>query len=94
MINRRDGVVGKLLHPIGLLAVIVLADVPVLLGFFQKVHAVAAHMANCDAGILRRRKDGMHVFYTIVDRMVFDLCSLVCSRLQKELERKAAHFVP
>ena len=46
----------------------------------------------CDAGMLSRRKDGMHVYYAIADRMVFDLCDLVCSRLQKDLERKAAHF--
>ena len=66
----------------------------------QLVEASGATQANvskhlgllCDAGILRRRKDGLHVFYAIADRMVFDLCSLVCSRLQADLERKVTHF--
>lgn len=48
----------------------------------------------CDAGVLRRRKEGIHVFYAIADRMVFDLCSLVCTRLQADLVRKATHFQP
>ena len=68
----------------------------------QLVEASGATQANvskhlgllCDAGILRRRKDGMHVFYAIADRMVFDLCSLVCSRLHADLARKATHFPP
>ena len=46
----------------------------------------------CHAGILSRRKEGMHVFYAIADRIVFDLCELVCARLHEDLERKAAHF--
>lgn len=46
----------------------------------------------CDAGILRRRKDGMHVFYSIADPMVFELCNLVCTRLQADLHRKVTHF--
>ena len=46
----------------------------------------------CDAGILSRRKDGMQVFYAIADRMVFDLCSLVCTRLHADLERKVAQL--
>lgn len=66
----------------------------------QLVEASGATQANvskhlgrlCDAGILRRRKDGLHVFYAIADSMVFDLCTLVCSRLQKDLERKVTHF--
>ena len=33
------------------LRLIVLADIAVLLGFFQVVHAVAAHMANRDLGL-------------------------------------------
>lgn len=66
----------------------------------QLVEASGATQANVskhlgllsNAGILSRRKDGLHVFYTIADRMVFDLCSLVCTRLQADLERKAGHF--
>lgn len=66
----------------------------------QLVEATAATQANVskhlglmlDAGLLRRRKDGLNVFYAIADPMVFELCDLVCSRLHIELERKAAHF--
>ena len=68
----------------------------------QLVAASGATQANvskhlgllCDAGILRRRKDGMHVFYAISDPMVFDLCNLVCARLQADLQRKVTHFQP
>ncbi len=68
----------------------------------QLVEATGATQANvskhlgllCDAGILRRRKDGMHVIYAIADPMVFELCTLVCTRLHADLERKAAHFAP
>ena len=66
----------------------------------QLVTASGATQANvskhlgllCDAGILSRRKDGMHVFYAIADPMVFDLCNLVCTRLQADLQRKVTHF--
>ena len=46
----------------------------------------------CAAGILDRRKDGMNVFYSIADPMVFKLCELVCSRITADLGLKVAHF--
>jgi DNA-binding transcriptional ArsR family regulator len=46
----------------------------------------------CDAGILSRRKEGMHVFYAIADPVIFELCNLVCSRLHADLERKVQHL--
>ena len=66
----------------------------------QLVAASGATQANvskhlgllCAAGILSRRKDGLHVFYAIADRMVFDLCSLVCSGIHSDLVQKATHF--
>jgi ArsR family transcriptional regulator len=48
----------------------------------------------CAAGILRRRKHGPHVFYAISDPVVFELCHLVCSRLQSDLERKVTQLRP
>src|SRR5688572_18571390 len=65
----------------------------------ELVEASGATQANvskhlgllCEAGMLSRRKDGMHVRYSIADPMVFELCNLVCSRLQADLQRKAAH---
>ena len=38
------------------------------------------------AGIVRRRKDGNHVLYSIADQGVFALCEDVCGSLRKELE--------
>ena len=66
----------------------------------QLVEATGATQANVskhlglmvEAGLLRRRKEGLNVFYAIADRMVFELCDLVCARLHVELEGKAAHF--
>lgn len=66
----------------------------------QLVEASGATQANVsrhlgllsEAGILRRRKAGMHVFYAIDDPMVFELCTLVCSRLQEDLARKVTHL--
>lgn len=37
-----------------------------------------------DAGILGRRKQGAQVFYWIEDPMVFELCRLVCDKLNRE----------
>ena len=67
----------------------------------QLVEATEAGQANvskhlgllADAGMVARRKDGLNVFYYIVDESLFELCDLVCTRLQKQLAEKAAHFV-
>ena len=45
-----------------------------------------------DAGMVGRRKEGLNVFYFIADESLFELCDLVCGRLQKELAEKARHF--
>lgn len=68
----------------------------------QLVEALASGQANvskhlallADAGMVGRRKEGLNVFYFISDESLFELCDLVCSRLQKELTEKAAHFGP
>jgi len=41
-----------------------------------------------DAGILKRRKRGLHVLYSIADPGIFDLCNHVCGSL---LQRFDAH---
>jgi ArsR family transcriptional regulator len=64
------------------------------------VEATGAGQANvskhlsllADAGMVGRRKDGLNVFYFIADESLFELCDLVCGRLQKELAEKARHF--
>jgi ArsR family transcriptional regulator len=45
-----------------------------------------------DAGMVGRRKEGLNVYYSITDESLFELCDLVCSRLQQELAEKAARF--
>jgi DNA-binding transcriptional ArsR family regulator len=38
-----------------------------------------------EAGIVGRRKEGNHAYYTIVDESVFALCEQVCGSLQRQL---------
>ena len=44
------------------------------------------------AHILLRRKEGLQVFYSIADPSIFQLCELVCSSLEKQLEKQANVF--
>jgi DNA-binding transcriptional ArsR family regulator len=43
-----------------------------------------------DAGIVRRRKDGNHVYYRIVDSGVLGLCEQVCGSLQQQFRALAS----
>jgi len=45
-----------------------------------------------DAGLVGRRKEGLKVYYFILDPMVFELCKLVCGSLQKQLAKHAKAF--
>jgi ArsR family transcriptional regulator len=40
------------------------------------------------AGFVDRRKDGLHVYYHLADEDVFQLCRLVCGRLEAEAGRR------
>lgn len=42
-----------------------------------------------DAGLLDRRRDGTQVIYSIGDPMIFDLCRLVCDRLNRVAAKPA-----
>jgi len=42
-----------------------------------------------DAGLVSRRKLGAHVFYRIADPMVFELCRLVCEKLNRDTAKPA-----
>ncbi|HUH12818.1 MAG TPA: metalloregulator ArsR/SmtB family transcription factor, partial [Longimicrobiales bacterium] len=44
-------------------------------------------------GMVERRKEGLHVFYGIADPDVFELCELVCTGLEGELESRRAALV-
>jgi DNA-binding transcriptional ArsR family regulator len=40
-----------------------------------------------DAGLVKRRKQGAQVLYEIADPMVFELCRLVCDKLNRDAAR-------
>ena len=47
-----------------------------------------------EAHLLKRRKDGLQVFYAISDPTLFKLCDLVCGSLEKEHAAMAGVFRP
>jgi DNA-binding transcriptional ArsR family regulator len=42
-----------------------------------------------DAGVLKRRKQGLQVFYSVADKNIFNLCEHVCGSLQERIEAHA-----
>ena len=40
------------------------------------------------AGLVARRKEGLRVYYSIVDPSVFDICEVVCGSLSSQLKRE------
>jgi len=42
-----------------------------------------------EAGVVSRRKEGTLVLYQIADPMVFELCRLVCDKLNRDMIRPA-----
>lgn len=42
-----------------------------------------------DAGLVSRRKQGTQVLYRIADPMVFELCRIVCDKLNRDAVRPA-----
>ena len=54
---------------------------------------VSKHLAILtNASLVARRKDGLNTFYFIADPVIFKLCELMCSSLQRDLDQKAAQF--
>jgi DNA-binding transcriptional ArsR family regulator len=52
---------------------------------------VSKHLAVlADSGIVGRRKDGVRVYYRIVDEGVLDLCEQVCGSVQSQLAALSA----
>lgn len=39
-------------------------------------------------GFVRRRKDGLYVHYELADRSVFQLCDIMCGRLDSEMKAR------
>ena len=46
-----------------------------------------------ESGILKRRKHGLRVLYSIADRNIFNLCEHVCGSLQQRIETHAKALV-
>lgn len=42
-----------------------------------------------EAGVVSRRKQGTQVIYSVSDTMVFELCSLVCDKLNRDIRKLA-----
>ncbi len=47
-----------------------------------------------DAHVVARRKDGLRVYYSLVDPTIFALCQLVCAGLETALAGQVAAFTP
>lgn len=66
----------------------------------QLVDELGATQANvsrhlqllADNGIVNRKKKGLHVFYSIADPSVFELCDLVCGSVEKFLRKQTRAF--
>lgn len=41
------------------------------------------------AGIVKRHPQGVSVYYQITDPVIFDLCELVCQRLETQLQEQS-----
>jgi ArsR family transcriptional regulator len=62
----------------------------------ELVEATGAGQANVskhlslmyEAGLVKRRKEGLNVFYRVADHTIFDLCEVVCSSLDDRLKNQ------
>jgi ArsR family transcriptional regulator len=85
-------------EPLRLKLIMVLMDGPRNVG--ELVERVAATQANVsrhlqtlsEAGILKRDKKGLHVYYSISDPSVFKLCDMVCGSLEEFLKHQVDAF--
>ena len=39
-------------------------------------------------GFVRRRKDGLFVYYALADKRILQLCDTMCGRLEQEMKRQ------
>jgi DNA-binding transcriptional ArsR family regulator len=50
---------------------------------------VSKHLQLLHAhGFVSRRKDGVFVYYAVADRLVFELCEVMCNRLDESVEAR------
>lgn len=45
-----------------------------------------------DAGVVRRRKQGLNAYYSVADKTVYELCELVCESLYDHLAAELEDF--
>lgn len=45
-----------------------------------------------DAGVVRRRKQGLNAYYSVADKTVYELCDLVCESLYDRLAAELEDF--
>ncbi len=46
-----------------------------------------------EAKMVSRRKEGVNAYYFISDPMIYELCELMCRKLQNDMERTAESFL-
>ncbi len=55
----------------------------------QRQANVSKHLGQmAGAGILSRRRDGMNVYYKIIDPTISALCLIVCGQLKQQIGRE------
>ncbi len=55
--------------------------------------SVSKHLGIlAEAHIVARRREGASVYYAISDPQIFELCDLMCSKLEQEFAEKSSHF--
>jgi DNA-binding transcriptional ArsR family regulator len=56
---------------------------------------VSKHLAVLhDHRFVKRSRDGTTVHYEIADPMIFELCTLVCGKMQRDAKTAVAMFNP
>ena len=54
---------------------------------------VSKHLATLvAAGMIGRRREGLNAYFFISDPQIFELCDLMCHRLEKEFAAKKSPF--
>jgi len=54
---------------------------------------VSKHLALlADGGLVARRRDGLHCYYTVSDPSVFSLCEMVSEGLRRHWDARAGFF--
>jgi len=60
-------------------------------GFGQANVSKHLHLLH-SSGFVERRKEGLFVYYSLADESVFELCEMMCGRLQAELKTRRKLF--